>query len=206
MDEHDLLHDAVVEYAFGTLEEPRRAELERRLAASPELRARLAQARELAADLAELVPSAAPSDGLWGRIAARVARGPGEPRDEDTSVQPWKSWSAGAGDEDGFRFEREARYERTATPGVEVRRLSLDAANDRVTIEVRMAPGASYPPHRHGGVEECYVLEGDLQVGSTEMRAGDFQRMETGSEHPVQSTRGGCRLLIVSSLHDELLP
>jgi hypothetical protein len=37
------------------------------------------------------------------------------------------------------------------------------------------------------------------------MRAGDFQRAEAGSVHPVQSTDGGCLLLITSSLDDELL-
>jgi hypothetical protein len=37
------------------------------------------------------------------------------------------------------------------------------------------------------------------------MQAGDFQRLEPGSLHPVQTTRAGCRLLIVSSLRDELL-
>jgi len=37
------------------------------------------------------------------------------------------------------------------------------------------------------------------------MHAGDYQRVEVGSEHPVQSTENGCLLFIVSSLHDELL-
>jgi len=37
------------------------------------------------------------------------------------------------------------------------------------------------------------------------MRAGDYQRAETGSTHPVQSTRGGCLLLLTSSLRDELV-
>ena len=49
------------------------------------------------------------------------------------------------------------------------------------------------------------MLEGDIQVGEVTMRAGDYQCMERGSVHPVQSTREGCRLLIVSSLSDELL-
>ena len=38
------------------------------------------------------------------------------------------------------------------------------------------------------------------------MRAGDYQRAAGGSQHPWQSTRDGCLLLIVSGLHDELLP
>jgi len=37
------------------------------------------------------------------------------------------------------------------------------------------------------------------------MRAGDYQRMERGATHLVQSTQAGCLLFIVSSLQDELL-
>jgi anti-sigma factor ChrR (cupin superfamily) len=69
-----------------------------------------------------------------------------------------------------------------------------------------MAPGTSYPAHRHGGAEECFVLEGDLRVGADlHMRAGDFQRAEEGSVHPDQTTDHGCVLLIVSSTADEIL-
>ena len=75
-----------------------------------------------------------------------------------------------------------------------------------VTMLIRMAPGTAYPAHRHGGAEECYVLEGDLHVGDDiVMHAGDYQRAEAGSTHPVQSTRGGCLLLLTSSLRDELV-
>ena len=68
-----------------------------------------------------------------------------------------------------------------------------------------MAPGTSYPGHRHAGVEECYVLEGDLRVGDLVMRAGDYQRAAIGSVHGVQSTEGGCLLLVLMSDRDERL-
>jgi len=70
---------------------------------------------------------------------------------------------------------------------------------------VRMAAGTSWPAHIHAGPEECYVLAGDLRVGELHMHAGDFQRAEAGSRHGVQSTEGGCTLLLVSSLHDTLV-
>ncbi len=69
---------------------------------------------------------------------------------------------------------------------------------------VRMEPGASYPAHRHGGAEECFVISGDLRTGAVHLRAGDWQRADAGSRHPVQSTDGGCVLLLVSSLDDTL--
>jgi anti-sigma factor ChrR (cupin superfamily) len=72
-------------------------------------------------------------------------------------------------------------------------------------MPVRMEPGTSYPRHRHKGVEEGYVLEGDLHVGDEAMKAGDCQRAETESIHAVQSTESGCLLRIVSSTVDELV-
>ena len=99
----------------------------------------------------------------------------------------------------------EGPWEATAVPGIEARKLFVDEPNDRVTMLVRMAPGAAYPSHRHAGPEECYVLQGDLRTGDVVQHAGEYQRAAMGSVHPSQSTEGGCVLLIVSSLHDTLL-
>lgn len=122
------------------------------------------------------------------------------------AVQLWKTWSS-APDEKTLAVLRsnEGRWEKTGVEGVEVKQLFVDQARDYVTMLVRMQPGSSYPSHRHGGFEECYVISGDLAVGDTLMTAGDYQRAEGGSVHVVQSTRAGCVLFIVSSQHDELL-
>lgn len=91
----------------------------------------------------------------------------------------------------------------TGVEGVEKRTLYEDPLADRQTVLFRMAPGSSYPAHRHADVEECWVLSGDLSVGEIVMHEGDYQRAESGSEHPVQSTMKGCTLLVVCSLADE---
>jgi anti-sigma factor ChrR (cupin superfamily) len=57
----------------------------------------------------------------------------------------------------------------------------------------------------HGGPEECYVLEGDLRVDDKTMGQGDYQFAPEGCEHSVQSTEGGCLLLISSSLSDRTI-
>ena len=69
----------------------------------------------------------------------------------------------------------------------------------------RMAPGSSYPAHRHSGPEECLVLSGDLRISDVRMVEGDYQFAAAGSEHTVQSTENGCLLLITTSLSDEIL-
>lgn len=120
-------------------------------------------------------------------------------------IQSWKQWAPSAMGEAMTIVRGDGAWETTGIDGVAVRRLFVDTANDRLTMLVRMAAGTSYPAHRHGGVEECYVLEGDLYGPNFEMQAGDYQRLDGGSVHGVQGTRGGCLLFIVSSMNDELL-
>ena len=69
---------------------------------------------------------------------------------------------------------------------------------------IRMAAGATLPAHRHGGPEECFVVEGDLLDGEIELGAGDYVRHDTATDHAA-STRNGCLLLVTASLTDERL-
>ena len=96
----------------------------------------------------------------------------------------------------------EATWESTEIPGVQIRVLFMDRANNQFTALVRMAPGTSYPSHIHSGPEECLVLEGDLCGGKEVLHAGDYQRAPAGSCHGVQKSEQGCLLLITSSLTD----
>ena len=140
------------------------------------------------------------------RVGPDRATDPPNSRDPNDG-QIWKRWAASGSDGDAFLFlsASECRFEPTSMPGVEARRLFVDPESDRVTMLVRMAPGSSYPAHVHGGPEECLVISGDLRIGALHMKGGDFQHAEAGSTHVVQSTDEGCVLLIVSSLHDEIL-
>jgi anti-sigma factor ChrR (cupin superfamily) len=124
-------------------------------------------------------------------------------------TQVWKSWTSTSSRSPlaDFTFVHSSAgdWQATAIDGIEARQLFVDPQQDRATFLVRMAPGAAYPAHVHAGPEECFVLEGDLEVGGLRMQAGDYQRAEPGSTHCVQSTEKGCLLLLVSSLRDELV-
>ena len=144
----------------------------------------------------------APPAALKAKILAAAQR----PEPSAPAVQLWKAWATGASTEDLVIQRRsEGVWEATGVNGVEVKRLFVDAGRGYVSMLVRMAAGSSYPSHRHGGYEECFVLQGELSVGETVLYAGDYQRAEGGSVHAVQSTEQGCLLFIVSSQHDELL-
>jgi anti-sigma factor ChrR (cupin superfamily) len=174
-----------------------------------------------ARELVRLAPTQTPPPRVWDRVLERI-RGAtpntGRHEDEDDSAaacsparsdtgQVWKAWADSAGvDRAGFLFVggADVGFEPTGFEGIEARRLFVDHDRDRVTMLVRMRAGARYPGHVHAAAEECYVVAGDLFVGDRRMHAGDFQRAEAGSRHPIQSTEHGCVLLLTSSLQDEL--
>jgi quercetin dioxygenase-like cupin family protein len=133
--------------------------------------------------------------------------------DDETSVGPqvWKTWTnklaAAKAALPGLLSLRadEGNWEEIGISGIKVKRLFVDPERDSVTMLVRMPAGAAYPRHRHAGPEQCYVIEGDLRVDNLAFYAGDYQCAEPDSIHGVQYTEEGCLLLIVSSLHDELV-
>lgn len=110
-------------------------------------------------------------------------------------------------DKDGVLIARPAEMNWTAgaLPGVFLKVLFSDAARGYTTAVVRMAPGTRYPSHKHVGVEELYLLEGDLSVDDLAMRAGDYCRGEAGSIHKEIVTGQGCLFIVTSSTHDQLL-
>ena len=61
-----------------------------------------------------------------------------------------------------------------------------------------MQPGSHIPMHRHRGIEECYVIEGDVYANNETLSAGDYTCAMEGSIHHAISTVDGALLLIVS--------
>ncbi len=122
----------------------------------------------------------------------------------EPATQVWKAWTETPGTDLHVVRGPEGEWE-TVRAGVHAKRLYVDVSQRNVTMLVRMDAGAKYIPHRHAGPEQCFVLEGDLHEGQDSFYAGDFQCAAAGSVHGEQWTEAGCLLLIVSSLHDELL-
>lgn len=155
--------------------------------------------------LAGVEPAEAPSR-IRDALIEKVGGGPSETAGAAApNPQVWKEWSSDLGDTDVvIQNATETGWEEIGIEGISVRRLFVDQPRNQMTALIRMAAGTAYPRHIHGGPEECLVLEGRLRVGDRWLKAGDYQRMAGGSEHPVQSTDQGCLLLIISSLTDEL--
>ncbi|HTE06558.1 MAG TPA: cupin domain-containing protein [Planctomycetota bacterium] len=213
--------------ALGALPPAEAQAFEEHARQCPPCRVEYLSLKTVVAELALLAPEVAPPENLWQRVAARLhepvppggapgthlngaARaGSSAPRAAALrETQAWKRWAPDAAGAQPFAYvgAGDTDWEPTAVAGIEARKLFVDAAHDRVTMLVRMAAGSGYPAHVHATAEECFVLCGDLRTGTEHLREGDYQRAEPGSIHPVQVTDGGCILLLVSSLHDTLLP
>ncbi|MEM7515824.1 MAG: cupin domain-containing protein [Planctomycetota bacterium] len=143
-------------------------------------------------------------EALWGRLEARLGLQPElDPR--SASVQSWRSWQPNEGEAPRVLPADDEGFQPIGVPGITVRKLHVSQDRSEVTMLVRMAAGASFPPHRHGGLERCLVLSGELHVGSELARAGDYVGAEPGTLHPEQWTETGCELFITSSTSDELI-
>jgi anti-sigma factor ChrR (cupin superfamily) len=194
----------VAPYSLGELGAGEEA-FERHLKACAICQEELAGIEAALQALALSVPEVDPPAHLWQRLEQRIQ---GEPRSphatgSPVSAEPWQLWAADPAVSPVLVHADQGAFEATSIEGIQARKLFVDAANDRVTMLVRMRAGTAFPGHRHASAEECYVLSGDLRFDEHVMRAGDYQFCPAESSHSIQSTEEGCLLLLVSSQHDE---
>lgn len=98
---------------------------------------------------------------------------------------------------------REPEWE-TVAEGIECKLLATDAPRRRVSMLVRLAPGASYPAHVHAGVEELHLLAGELWIDDRKLQPGDYNRGEPGTGDQRVWSETGCTCVLVTSTADVL--
>jgi anti-sigma factor ChrR (cupin superfamily) len=95
-------------------------------------------------------------------------------------------------------LERAGRWKSTGLRGVRFRTLHADRRANRRTIVLKMDPGSELPDHDHAGVEEVYMVSGDLAVGDTVLGPGDYFRAAAGAKHGIPRTTSGCVCIVIS--------
>ena len=90
-------------------------------------------------------------------------------------------------------------------PGLEIKVLMVDRDAGFQSFLLRLAPGCQLPPHDHGSLEECLLLEGDMLIGDRAYAAGDYHAALPGSRHAPISTRNGGLVFIRGQLRPEML-
>ena len=185
-------------YALGALDPEEAREFEEHLAAGcAACAAELREFETVASQLGLAAPEAEPPAGARARLLALVSEGGGGESGADATRGDRPNLLR---DAPGFLVVRsdEGRWRPTDDAGVTFKLLYADRERGTVTTLVRMEPGSRIRPHRHLGVEQCLVLEGDVRSGAVGMAAGDFNCSMPGSIHEELISDGGALLLLVS--------
>jgi ChrR Cupin-like domain len=127
-----------------------------------------------------------PTTSLQARLALRIA----EEMGTRPVLPPAGQWT-------------EPEWEEVA-PGIECKLLATDVERHRVSMLVRLAPGARYPAHTHAGVEELYLLDGELWIDERRLFPGDYNYGAPGANDERVWSETGCTCLLITSTKDVL--
>jgi anti-sigma factor ChrR (cupin superfamily) len=127
-----------------------------------------------------------PTTPLQTRLAQRIAEETGE----QPVLPPGPRWS-------------EPEWEQVA-PGIECKLLATDTQRHRVSMLVRLAPGASYPAHTHAGIEELHLLDGELWIDERKLYPGDYNYGAPGTGDDRVWSETGCTCVLITSTKDVL--
>lgn len=159
------------EYVLGTFDMLRRHQFEQRMEADSNLKAAVALWSRRFQELADNVPEIEPSARLLEGIQAVV----------DNTPQPG---SETVRDSDG---EWQRLFD-----GVFKKTLLVDDTEGTESYLLRIEPGALVPAHSHAKTEECFVLEGDMVIGTALFEKGDYHAIPANIPHlPITSNNGG---------------
>jgi len=127
-----------------------------------------------------------PSLGLQDRLARRIAADVGG----EPEPVPGRQWDEPAWEE--------------VAPGIFCKLMATDTQAHRVSMLVRLLPGVDYPPHTHAGLEELFLLDGELWIDDRKLSPGDYNRAEAGSGDKRVWSETGCTCVLVTSTQDRL--
>ena len=127
-----------------------------------------------------------PPSALQERLARRIAAETGE----EAQRPPPRQWDEPAWEE--------------VAPGIFCKLMATDTQAHRVSMLVRLLPGVDYPPHTHAGLEELFLLDGELWINDRKLYPGDYNRAEAGSGDKRVWSETGCTCVLVTSTQDRL--
>jgi anti-sigma factor ChrR (cupin superfamily) len=127
-----------------------------------------------------------PPTSLQARLAQRIAAETGK----EPVPPPARQW-------------REPDWEQVA-PGIECKLLATDGERHRISMLVRLAPGARYPAHTHAGVEELHLLDGELWIDQRKLLPGDYNYGPPGASDERVWSETGCTCVLITSTRDIL--
>jgi ChrR Cupin-like domain len=183
-------------YVLDLLNKDERDWVEAQLIETPELAEELVQYQVAATALPYGIEPMEVDPGLKGRLFDRLEL---DPLQDCASVT--EPVSPNDDTFSSIRFQ-DIAWQSHPVPGVEISIFYTDLASRRTSGILKASPGMKYPLHRHGGVEEIYMISGDLTIGNEKYGAGDYIRSHPGSIHNPHS-RDGCLFFFNTSMDDK---
>jgi len=178
-------------YALQVLPASEVAAAEAHIASCPDCRRELESLRPVVDSFASWPTDVLrPTTSLQARLARRIAEETGKEPVLPPARQGEQTWS-------------EPEWEDVA-PGIECKLLATDAERHRVSMLVRLAPGASYPAHTHAGVEELHLLDGELWIDEKKLFPGDYNYGAPGAGDERVWSETGCTCVLITSTKDTL--
>ena len=174
-------------YATQALASNEAAAAESHIASCPDCRRELESLRPVVNRLVSWPTDVLrPTTSLQVRLALRIAEETGK----HPVLPPARRWP-------------EPEWEQVA-PGIECKLLATDAERHRVSMLVRLAPGASYPAHTHEGAEELHLLDGELWIDERKLFPGDYNYGAPGAGDERVWSETGCTCVLITSTRDVL--
>ena len=131
-----------------------------------------------------------PTASLQARLALRIAGETGQRPVLPPELPGVRRWS-------------EPDWERVA-PGIECKLLATDTDRHRVSMLVRLEPGARYPAHAHAAVEDLHLLDGELWIDARKLFPGDHNYGAPGAGDDRVWSETGCTCVLITSTKDVL--
>jgi hypothetical protein len=185
--EHAQAHvDSVCLYALQALPPGEVPDVEAQIAACAECRQELKTLRPVVDSFVSWPTEVLrPSTSLWDRLSSRIGAETGQGAILEPPRPPQVEWEE-------------------AAPGIFCKLLATDVEKGMVSMLVRLAPNTEYPPHTHAGLEELYMLQGDLLVDEKRLYAGDYLRSQPGTSDKRVWSEHGCAGILITSIRDIL--
>lgn len=201
MDQHYCFCELAPLYALGALSQQEQEWVEQQVHDCPELAEELNTYQETVTSIPYGAPIQLPSDNLKHRLFDQLELGvptdgpkiPARAPATEAAMPPIYAVTA-----------KDLKWQPHPVPGVATATLHIDLHKRELAGLLRAAPGTQYALHRHAGVEEIYMLTGDLIISETVYGAGDYIHSEKGSAH-TPHTIGGCSFFFKASIDDKYL-
>lgn len=184
-------------YALGALTTDEALAFEQLLSADERLRAECQSFDELVAGLALCANEASPSPALREKLLARIAATEQEPKavtlTSSKTVLPTVD----------IRIQ-EGQWMQLAEK-VFCKTLFVDPQSGMVTSLVKLEPGGYLPRHRHLGIEQTLVVEGDCIVNGNVFYPGDYRARACDTEDGAVTTEHGTLIMLIAPERCEIL-